>query len=143
LVLLTPTSELAVAVDVSGGDALRTLLTAHAPVAAPDGGATAAPALAHTPMLVDASGALAFATIGGAIGVASGGGIELLSDACEPPLGSAVPATPTVIGLAPLEVGAFVAVCHAGAAMVIRGDRPGQPPAAGRRGGGERAAPLL
>jgi putative pyrroloquinoline-quinone binding quinoprotein len=130
LVLRTLTGELAVGVDASGREVSRTLLTVHPPPAAVDGGVAALVGSPHTPPLIDSSGTLAFATVDGAIGVASGGAVELLGEACEPPLGSAAHAAPPVVGLAPLEAGVFVAVCHAGAVLAITA-------------GGRKAAPHL
>jgi hypothetical protein len=117
--LLTASSELAVAVDASGNEVSRAVLALHAPSVSADGGAAALVAAAHTPPLVDAAGALAFATEEGVIGVASEKGVDLLADRCEPPLGIASRTTPPVAGLAPLEAGAFVAVCHAGAILAV------------------------
>ena len=62
-------------------------------------------------------------TADGAIGVASAGSVERVTDVCEPPLGSAARSAPPVVGLAPLEGGAFVVVCHAGAVLAVKGQR--------------------
>jgi hypothetical protein len=117
--LLTPTSELAVAVDASGREVTRAVLALRPASVSSDGGAAALVAGPHTPPLIDAAGVLAFATEDGAIGVASEKGVDLLADKCEPPLGIASRATPPVAGLAPLEAGTFVAVCHAGAMLAV------------------------
>jgi PQQ-like domain len=139
LVLLTATSELAMTVDGSGREVARTLLALHPLPLSLDGGVAALVAGPHTPALVDAQGVLAFATLGGAIGVTNQNTVELLSDACEPPLGPAGRAAPPVAGLAPLEGGAFVAVCSAGAVLAISGQK--SRPQADQSGG--RTAPHL
>jgi hypothetical protein len=125
LLVSTPNSELAVAVDASGSEVSRAMLAAHTPPAPTDAGIPLVVALPHTPPLVDAAGTLAFATSEGSIGVASGASVELTSDVCPSPIGrgtsvvgalAASPATPPapVAGLAPLGPGAFVAVCRGG-----------------------------
>ena len=62
---------------------------------------------------------MAFATAEGGIGVIHGETVELLGEACEPPAGIAGRDAPAVVALAPLEPGAMVAVCHAGAVLAI------------------------
>jgi hypothetical protein len=128
LVLSTATSELAVTIDGAGDELGRLLLALHAPPTSADGGVAPLLAAPHTPPLVDGRGDFAFATPDGAIGVSGANGVEKLSnDACEPPLGGSARSIPPVVGLAPLELGAFVAVCHAGAALAITGRTPGAP----------------
>jgi hypothetical protein len=116
--LLTPTSELALTLDADGKEIARTLLTLHPPGLTPDAGAAPLHPL-HTPPLVDAAGTMAFATAEGGIGVVHGETVELLGEACEPPAGIAGRDAPAVVALAPLEPGAMVAVCHAGAVLAI------------------------
>jgi hypothetical protein len=81
LVLLAPTGELAMTVDASGRELSRALLAAHAPAARADAGAPGAsaiaggapvtlPAASGTPLIVDAQGTVAFATLDGAVGTA-------------------------------------------------------------------------
>jgi hypothetical protein len=125
VVLLTPTGELGVAVDASGSEITRVSLALHPSPAGSDAGAAGAPLFGHTPPLVDPSGAFAFGTAEGAIGVASENGVDLLSEACEPSLRTADRAAPPVTGLAPLEAGAFVAVCRTGALVAISGRKGG------------------
>jgi hypothetical protein len=120
LLLLTPTSELAVAIDGSGVERFRTLLTSHPPPIAADGGISMPVLVPHTPPLTDRSGAFVFATTDGSIGVTNGTVVELLGEKCEPPVGGSR-VTPPVAGLAPLDAGAFVAACHAGAIVAIKG----------------------
>jgi hypothetical protein len=144
LVLLTPTSEIALAIDAAGNELGRTLLALHPPAAGADAGGAASPPAPHTPPLVDAHGSFAFATADGAIGVVRGTTVELLGEACEPPAGSTARAAPTVVGLASLEAGALVAVCHAGAVLAITGRRPASSESrSGGPIGGERAAAHL
>jgi hypothetical protein len=121
LALVTPTGELAVAIDASGAERFRTLLASHPPSVAADGGISMPVVGPHTPLLVDRSGALAFATADGSIGVTRGTIVELLGEKCEPPVGGISRVTPPVAGLAPLEDNAFVVACHAGAIIAIRG----------------------
>lgn len=124
LILATATSELAVSVDSSGNEVGRTLLAQHS-AAAPDAGVAALTATKHTPPLVDLRGTFAFATPEGAIGVAGPKSVELLGEACESPVETAARAAPPVVGFAPLEKGAMVAVCNAGAVLAITGRKSG------------------
>jgi len=119
--LLTQAGELGVAVDGSGNEVARVVLALHPTPVTADGGPGGLNAAARTPPLVDSSGAFAFATAEGAIGVASARAVDWIGEACEQPLGSAARAAPPVVGLAPLEPGAFVAACHAGALLAIGG----------------------
>ena len=130
LVLLTPTGELGVTVDASGIEVARVVLALHPMSVAADGGPGALSVAPHTPPLVDWTGAFAFATAEGAIGVATARAVDWLGEACEPPVGSAARAVAPVVGLAPLEDGAFAATCHSGALLAISGRRaaPGRPP---------------
>jgi hypothetical protein len=123
LQLLTPTAEFAIAIDGAGNELDRAVLAARPPTSAPDGGPGALSAGPHTPPLVDAAGTLAFATTAGAIGITTGGRTERLDqDICEQPVGTGARSAPAVVGLAPLEPGAFVAACRAGALLAIRSD---------------------
>jgi hypothetical protein len=140
LLATTLTTDLAVAFDPSGSETLRTAIGNHPPPLAPDGGAAVLVAPPHTAPLVDADGTMAFATADGSIGVATAAGSELLSDACPAAPSAAVlvgaasrlPSLPPVVGLAPLESGAFVAACASGTLVAIRGG------AGGGRDGGRR-----
>jgi hypothetical protein len=131
LLLQAPTSELALAVDASGAETSRSLLTTHPPPLSTDGGAAQLVALPHTPLLVDAAGTLAFATAEGSVGVVSGGVVDVVADVCPPAPGprGAVAAT---AALAPLGAGAFVAACRSGTLLAVRSG-----------GAGEKAAPHL
>jgi hypothetical protein len=122
LVLSTVTSELGLAVDGTGNEVARSLLALHPPTISPDGGIALPIAAPHTPPLIDTTGCFAFATADGTIGIWNANGVEkLVSEACEPPVGSSGRTIPPVVGFAPLEPGVFVAVCHAGAALAITG----------------------
>jgi hypothetical protein len=128
LLLQAPTSELALAVDASGAETSRTLLTTHPPPVSTDGGAAQLVALPHTPLLVDAAGTLAFATAEGSVGVVSGGVVDVVADVCPPAPGprGAVAAT---AALAPLGAGAFVAACRSGTLLAVRNGGTGEKPA--------------
>jgi hypothetical protein len=123
LALLTPTSELAVAIDASGSERFRALLAMHSPGLAADGGVSMPVAPPHTPPLVDRSGTVVSATIDGSIAVTKGAVVETLGERCEPPVAPSR-ATPPVAGMAPLDPDAFVAACQAGAVLAIRGRGP-------------------
>jgi len=127
LLLQAPTSELALAVDASGAEISRAVLTTHPPPVSADGGAAQLVALPHTPLLVDAAGTLAFATAEGSVGVVSGGVVDLLADVCPPAPGprGAVAAT---AALAPLGAGAFVAACRSGTLLAVRSGGSGEKP---------------
>jgi hypothetical protein len=118
------------AFDASGSETLRTAITTHPPALAPDGGTAALVAPPHTAPLVDADGRVAFATANGSIGVAAASGSELVVDACPPaptspaPVGAGAGRLPPVVGLAPLESGAFVAACASGTLLAVRGRPP-------------------
>ena len=131
LLLQAPTSELALAVDASGGETSRALLTTHPPSISADGGAAQLVALAHTPLLVDAAGTLAFATADGSVGVLSGGVVDVLADLCTPPPGPRGVVAPAV-ALAPLGPGAFVVECRNAWLVAVRSG-----------GAGEKVAPHL
>jgi len=128
LLLQAPTSELALAVDASGAETSRSLLTTHPPPISTDGGAAQLVALPHTPLLVDSAGTLAFATAEGSVGVVSGGIVDVVADVCPPAPGprGAVAAT---AALAPLGAGAFVAACRSGTLLAVRSVGTGEKPA--------------
>jgi outer membrane protein assembly factor BamB len=139
LLALGPTSELAMALDASGAELARALLATRPPPISIDGGAATLVTAPHTGPIVDAAGTVAFATTDGNLGVvagmtSAGGSVELLSDACPAPLsaGGSARAVAPVVGLAPLGAGAFVAACHGGTVLAVRG----------AAGGGERASSL-
>jgi hypothetical protein len=130
LVLLAPTSELAVGIDASGAERIRAPLGTRLPAVTTDGGVAPLVAGPHTPALIDDAGTLAFATTDGAIGVidtAAGATVELLADACPPfatrAVGGGGVAAPTV-ALAPLEPGVFVAACRSGTLLAVHGAGP-------------------
>jgi hypothetical protein len=140
LLLLTPTSDFALGVDASGAETFRVLLGTHPPPLAPEAGAPApiadggAPALVagpHTPPLVDSAGTLAFATPHGSVGVIALGIVDTLADACAAPTAAALVAgavagssrlPAAVTALVPLSPGVFLAACHSGTLLAIRGD---------------------
>jgi PQQ-like domain len=131
-VALSSTAELALAVDASGAELGRTLLTMHPPSLG-DAGAAPSAAPPHTAPLVDAAGTLAFATTDGSVGVVASLAtatptLELVADACPVSAGPSRNDAP-VAGLAPLPPGAFVAACTTGTVVAV-GSGP-----AGRRSG--------
>jgi hypothetical protein len=116
LLMATPTADLAIAFDGSGTELFRTALAMHPPPVAPDGGPGVLVAPPRAAPLVDRTGAVAFATADGAVGVATSGGSEVVADTCPVVAPTAV-RVPVVAGLAPLAVG-------------------GAPPEGGATGGG-------
>jgi len=130
LLLQAPTSELALGIDASGGEISRALLTTHPPAVASDGGVAPLVPLSHTPLLVDAAGTLAFATLDGGVGVVSAGVVDLLADVCPPPAGPARGAAAPTAALVPLGPGAFLAACRSGTLVAVRaGGAPALAPA--------------
>jgi hypothetical protein len=130
-----PTSELAVAVDPSGAETSRALLTTHPPPVASDGGTAPLVALPHTPPVVDAAGTLAFATAEGAVGVVSGGVVDAVADVCPAPTTVARGGSAPTVALIPLGPGTFLAACRSGALIAMRSAAAG--------GAGEKEAPHL
>lgn len=119
LLLLAPTSDLALGLDASGAEVLRALLVTHPPPVAADGGAAALVAGPHTAPLVDAAGTLAFATPEGGVGVVARGVVDVISEACS--AGAAASRTAPVAALAPLAPGVLVAACRTGTLLAVRG----------------------
>jgi hypothetical protein len=129
LLMATPTADLAIGFDASGAELYRTALAMHPPPVAPDGGPGVLVAPPRAAPLVDRSGALAFATADGAVGVATSAGSEVVADTCPVVLamGGRVPA---VTGLAPLPMSGttgqtgqagLVAACASGTVVALRG----------------------
>ncbi len=120
LLLLGPTSELAVGVDAAGNETMRVPLVTRPALVGADGGLAPLVALPHTGPIVDAAGTFAFATTDGAVGVVAAGIVDILPDACPPAPGARGTAAPTA-GLVPSRPGAFVAACRSGALLSLRG----------------------
>jgi hypothetical protein len=128
LAVLGPTSEIAVAVDASGRELGRALLTGHLVSSRADAGTAVTTGLT-APLLVDLIGTVAFATFDGSVGVvskglASDGAVEVLGDACPRPgpLQGVLGGAPSpVAGLAPLPPASLVVACHSGALVAIVG----------------------
>jgi len=143
---LTPTSELALSFDAEGNEVSRALVASHTAPLAVDGGAGTLPVAPRTPPLVDLAGALAFATSDGSIGVVGRTSVEIIAEACprvSPPgalagasarVGGRGAAVEAVAGLAPLAPGVFVAACHSGTLLALRGSASA---------GGDPSAPPL
>jgi hypothetical protein len=127
LLLQAPTSELALAVDASGAETSRALLTTHPPAVSPDGGTAPLVALPHTPLLVDPAGTLAFSTGEGSVGVVSGGVVDVVADVCPSPPGPRGAVTATA-ALAPLGPGAFVVACRVGTLLAVKSGGSGEKP---------------
>ncbi len=113
------------------------LLHARLAASSGDGGTALLSSFAHTALLVDSAGTIAFATLGGDVGVSSPGGVELLVEACaarpsnrdeaaEPQASSASTSAALVAGLAPLGPGVFVAACRSGSVVAVHGVMTGQ-----------------
>lgn len=127
LLLQAPTSELALSVDASGAETSRALLTTHPPPLSADGGAGLLVALPHTPLLVDVSGTVAFATAEGGVGVVSGGVVDLVADVCPPAPGPRG-ALAAAAALVPLGPGAFAVACRSGTLLAVRNGGAGEKP---------------
>jgi hypothetical protein len=121
LMLLTPSAELVVGIDATGGEAMRARVASRTPVPSPDGGAPVLAAVPHAPPLVDASGTLAFATAEGGLGTVTGTTVELLEGVCASAVRTPSADGSRIAGLAPLAPGLFVAACHAGTLVAVRG----------------------
>jgi hypothetical protein len=127
LMLLTPSAELAVGIDATGNETLRSRVASRTPAASTDGGAPPLVPVPHAPPLVDPSGTLAFASTEGGLGTVTGNTVEVLEGACaiptaRAPMAPSPPADTTrIAGLAPLPPAMFVAACHAGSLVALRG----------------------
>jgi hypothetical protein len=126
LFIEAPTSELAVALDPSGVEVSRALLTTHPPPIAADGGVGTLVASPHTPLLIDAAGNLAFATTEGAVGVVSGGVVDRIADVCPPAPAGARLGAPTT-ALVPLSPGALLVACRSGTLVTLQASPPPRP----------------
>ena len=141
LSLTTSAGEFAVAIDAAGTELGRAPLAGHSRLASPDAGADARLRDHHTAPLADAAGTLVYGAADGSLGVVAsdrsahgrggseswGGSGELMAQACPPVFGNADPTAPQVAGLAPLAPGAFVAACHSGTVIAVRGARAREP----------------
>jgi hypothetical protein len=122
----TSAGEFAVAIDASGAELGRALVTGP-PRIAGDAGALQNAARAQTSPIVDAAGSLAFATASGAVGVVArlasrlpGGAsgtdkadaseVALLPEACS----ASARGEAAVVGVAPLPGSGLVAACRSG-----------------------------
>jgi hypothetical protein len=121
LVLLTPTAELAVGLDRGGAETMRARIASRTPTVAADGGTVALVPVQYAPPLVDASGTLAFASTDGAIGTVGAGTVEELQAACVSAARIPSADAARVAGLAPLAPGVFLAACHSGSLVALRG----------------------
>ncbi len=144
-------STLAVAYDAAGQEAWTARVATFVPTLSADGGVATVIAPAHDGALVDASGALAFATPSGFVGVVSGCGaphrgddagdgrcvVDVLGEApcargiVEGRAPTGVPSAQAgprlssgIAGLAPAGPGAFVVACEGGTVLKITGRAP-------------------
>jgi outer membrane protein assembly factor BamB len=127
LMLLTPSAELAVGLDAAGAEVMRSRVATRIQPLTADGGVPPLATVPHAPPLVDASGTLAFATPEGGLGTVSAGTVELLDGACTGAGRAPSAEAGRIAGLAPLTPGIFVAACHSGALIALRGaSTPGE-----------------
>jgi hypothetical protein len=127
---ITPAGEAAVALDASGAERGRALVSGLIGGAALDAGGLTTGG-GRTPPVVDGTGRLAFATLSGSMGVvadlsastSSSPGqeapVELVADVCPPSPGGHSRAEPVVVGIAPLAPAGVVAVCRSGIVVAM------------------------
>jgi hypothetical protein len=139
VVLLGPTTEMALMADSSGREIGGALLATHAPLVRSDAGVPPGAGVT-APLLIDAAGTVVFATFDGGVGTGAlradgsgagghsaalaSGAFEVLADACPPPGGilailNGTP--PSVAGIAPLPPASVVVACRSGAVVAIQG----------------------
>lgn len=141
--LLGATAELVFGVDANGAEVMRMRIASHAATTSADGGAPLLVPLAHAAPLVDAAGTVAFATLDGAVGIATTTTVELVDDPCSFIPHAAPGAASRVVGLAPLGPGAFVLACRGGGVVAITSASGGAAsPPLPHRAGGAGSAPL-
>ncbi len=127
LVVVAPGSELAIALDSTGRELARTVLSARNLPGAADAGAATLFSGGVTPPLTDSDGSLAFATADGRVGVVprmttGDGTVDLLTSPCPLQLGtSGAKGASPVAGMAPLSEAAFVATCRSGTVIAVSG----------------------
>ncbi len=116
LMAAVPGHTFAIALDPAGTETLRVPLSTPPIVLAPDGGPGAFGMPAHTGVVIDRSGTLAFATPDGVVGVVSPGGMV-----------SSMPVPPCthirgrgVTSLVPAGPGAFLVTCDNAGGTVVR-----------------------
>ncbi len=127
LMLLTPSAELAVGVDAAGAEVMRSRVATRIQLPTLDGGVAALAPVPQAPPLVDAAATLAFATPEGGLGTVSGGTVELLDGVCSAAGRAPSAEVGRIAGLAPLPPSMFVAACHSGALIALRGaSAPGE-----------------
>lgn len=124
LVLLTASAELAVGLDRTGAEVMRARIASHTPLVAADGGMVALVPPPHAPPLVDPSGTLAFASTEGALGTVGASAVEELQGPCVSAARVPSAEAARVAGLAPLGPGTFLAACHSGTLLALRGSVP-------------------
>jgi len=119
LLAMTTTRGSVVTVDPGGQETLRASIAVLTPPILPDGGAAPLVAPAHTPVLVDARGAIAFAATDGHVGmVTAEGAVDTIGElVC-----TKTPRSSGIAGLTPTGRGSFAVACEGGALVRIAGE---------------------
>ena len=112
--LQTPTQTFVVGIDAAGQETLRAAVAQQSALAV-DGGVAVLVVPAHTGVLVDASGTVAFATPEGGVGVVDPSGVVNLAaeTPCARGYGRAGRGS-TVAGLTPAGAGGLIVACDSG-----------------------------
>jgi hypothetical protein len=119
---LSPTRGFVVTLDPLGQDVARAPIATLSPVTLADGGVAALVAPPHTGPLVDARGAVAFASTDGHVGmVGPDGAVDTIGELICSRRGSSA----GVAGLTPFGPGAFAVVCESGVVARITGPEVG------------------
>jgi hypothetical protein len=125
LLSLTPSTEMALALDAAGREVGSALLQVRSPSVASDGGTAALVAVPRAAPVVDSSSTALFGTSGGALaavarfGRAADATVELLPAVCST-LSPGVAASP-ISGVTPLGPGAVVVACRHGEVLSVTG----------------------
>ncbi|MBX3230206.1 MAG: hypothetical protein KIT84_24760 [Labilithrix sp.] len=123
---MTHTLGFVLALDPAGQELLRAPVAKFQPNVLPDGGMPPLQTPPHTGMIIDARGAIAFATTDGRIGtIAPDGALDTLGDTF-----CAKGSRGGVAGLTPFGANAFAVACEGGLIARIAGGNTPPPPAA-------------
>jgi hypothetical protein len=131
LLAMQPSRLFVVTLDPSGADVVRAPIASLIAPTLPDGGPAPLNPPAHTAPIIDARGAVAFASTEGSIGmITPEGAVETLRET----LCSRSGRSSGVAGITPFGPGAFVVTCEGGsvAKVVGRGSGSAPPPPPGR-----------
>ncbi|MBX3264058.1 MAG: PQQ-like beta-propeller repeat protein [Labilithrix sp.] len=122
LLALTHTRGFVVTLDPGGQELLRAPVASFSPATLPDGGAPPLVAPPHAGPIVDARGAIAFASTDGHVGVVGpDGAVDTLGE-----IVCAKGARSGVVGLTPFGANAFAVTCDGG--VVVRVTGAAEPP---------------